>query len=222
MKEIIRSGARRSYLGARYLWDAGIPTAKPLGYVAEGCLPWKRVSVFVSDKIDADGNIQDIIATEKKLSRLRKKMLALMATITRRMHDQGYRHTDIVPHNFLVKDPQSERPEVFLIDTDKVHPARFTRPIRILKHFWDLRCLRRLKNSREELEWILQNYFGRQYRPAWLTAHTFWRRGGFNLFRHHKLALKQRKQALITPLTLLDDIAMLADDIPALIRLAGI
>lgn len=75
LKETFAPGAKRSYQGAVYLWNSGIPTARPLGYISEGPWPWQRVSVFVSEKIDADGNIQDIIATEKKLSRLRKKCL---------------------------------------------------------------------------------------------------------------------------------------------------
>jgi hypothetical protein len=186
LKELLCSGARKSFLGALNLWRAGVPTAEPVAYYVAGFYPWQKTGVFISEKIKSESTIQEFLG-KNTAPRVRQKLLASMALIARQVHDSGYRHTDIVPHNFLVNNPAGENPELFLIDTDKVYPARFSKIFAPIKTYQDLKCLMRLKITKPELEWFLKQYFGPGYKPVWLSILLFLQKGGFSLRRRLKI-----------------------------------
>lgn len=191
VKEMLQGGARKCFLGALFLKEAGIPTAEPVGFCSIGLTPWSKKGVFVCEYLENQGSIQDCLSVSDSAF-LRSELLFKMARIARKVHNHGLRHTDIVEHNFLVQTNVQGMPEVFLIDTDKVHFAGFSRFIPLLKQYLDLRCLMRLKYSDAELEWFLQQYFGFDYHSTWLKVLLFLRNGGFSLRRRFKIAKKKR------------------------------
>lgn len=188
-KEFLNPAAKRSYEGSVALYKNSIPTPKPVAYLALKNLPWNARGIAVFETIE-DSQELFILYCDKNSAF--DKLFKLAASYVRVLHDSGYRHTDIVLHNFLVQNENSDEPKLFIIDNDKVYKAAFLEVIKPLKTFFDLRCMRRLEVSDDELEFFLKNYFGSSYLPIWKKALYFWRNGGFNPILFYKKRVKKR------------------------------
>lgn len=187
LKSYIISGGEKSYRGSRWLWEAEIPSIKPVAWVKKG-LGYHQVSYFVYEKIDALGEVKDFLEDEKTNSSTKEQLIRSMADITRTVHAAGFRHTDIVSHNFLVQNMSEDGLRVLLIDTDKIEKVSVLgKKIPIIKLFFDLRCLRRLRFSPEEFEVFFGQYFNGKISVSDLKMWYFWVCGGFNIFKRYKM-----------------------------------
>lgn len=189
-KEILKPAAQRSYEGSVALYKNEIPTPKPVAYFASKKMPWNSRSIVVLETIE---DAKELFILYREKSGAFEKLFKIAASYVKLLHDSGYRHTDIVLHNFLVQSSDNNRNEkLFVIDTDKVHKTLFSAPIKTLKTFFDLRCIRRLEVRDDELELFLKNYFGSSYSHIWKKVLYFWRGGGFNPMLWYKSRVKKK------------------------------
>lgn len=197
------SGAEKSFRGARWLWEAGIPGIKPTAWAVHG-RGYHQVSYFVYERIEALGEVQDLLEQDSLSVQQERQLIQDMAKISRQVHQAGYRHTDIVPHNFLAQQQPQGQIKLLLIDTDKVEKASALGKIfKRTKLFFDLRCLRRLRFSPEQLSLFFHQYFQGGTRLRYLQQWYFWVRGGFNLYKRKKMRKRLPRHLLKLNLTLL-------------------
>lgn len=186
-RDFLKHGAKKSYEGSVALYKNGIPTPKPVAYLVAKNMPWNARGIVVLETIE-DSNELFILYRQKSVHF--EELFKVAASYVRQLHDRGYRHTDIVLHNFLVQNENSKEPKLFIIDNDKVYKAAFWEIIKPLKTFFDLRCIRRLEVSDDELELFLRNYFGSNYSYFWKKALYFHRNGGFNPMLWYKSKIR--------------------------------
>ncbi len=190
IKSYIISGAERSFRGATWLQDADIPSITPVAWAVIG-KGYRQVSYFVYEKLECNGSVQGAIQSSDIDIKTSESLLRCMGQITRKMHEAGLRHTDIVAHNFLYTNKEDDF-DVYLIDTDKMERTKlFFWPE--VKLFFDLRCLRRLKLEKRQLEVFFRSYFNQHWEKYYFKMWKFWLAGGFSLPRR----LKKRKDETI-------------------------
>ena len=189
---LIRDGLKRSYLGSLALEQAGIPSIRPLAQWTYRRSLLSRDSYFLYEAIETDEGVKtyrDRIAQDLNPERYANftRLVEMMAQLTRRLHDAGLRHGDIVTGNFLIfgheRDAHGElaigdRTRLYLIDTDHIQRARIS--FAPIKRFFDLRCLRRLDFDDEGVRFFLRRYLGTEQAEI-PCALRFWERGGFKL-----------------------------------------
>ena len=189
---LLRDNARRSYEGALALEQAGLETMRPLAHWTYRVSRFYREGYFLYQAIETDLGIKryrDSIADAPSPKQLENfnQLIEMMARLTRRMHDAGLRHGDIVTGNFLVAGHERDKAgellitdatRVYLIDTDHIKKARIA--LSPIKHFFDLYCLRRLDFDDEGVRFFLRRYYDR---PDVNISRSlrFWERGGFRL-----------------------------------------
>ncbi len=178
LKSLFSSGAKRSYRGAVWLWEAGIPTIRPVAFSSCGS-GFSQVGYFIYEAIEEGVRVSSLIGEMEEDDPERYRLIEQMAIITRRVHDAGYRHTDIVGHNFLlVRKDDGET--MYLIDTDKTKKAFIISRIPFFKRFFDIRCLRRLRIDNDGIRHFLRSYERGKLRKRDLRIFAFWLSGGFN------------------------------------------
>lgn len=192
IRSLLVSGAEKSFRGAAWLWEAKIPVIRPVAFSAKG-RGISRVSYFVYEAIAAEKDVNAFIADMEADDPRKPLLIGEMARITRKIHDAGYRYTDIVGHNFLVDTADASGARLYLIDTDKTQKTFFTAGVAPLKLFFDMRCLRRLRLDNDSIRHFLRVYHGRELKKSDLMLFSFWISGGFDLRK--RAALKKRLPA---------------------------
>lgn len=186
---LMRAGLEQSFRGALALEHAGIPSIRPLAHWTYKPSRWTRNSYFLYEAVETDLSLKsyrDAVAAEPTLPRLQtfQQLIAMMADTTRKLHDAGLRHGDVVTGNFLVTGHAwdaagelvlGEGARLHLIDTDHIYQTRWTGA---LKRFFDWHCLRRLDFDDEGTLFFLSRYCGRQISRIPMAL-RFWERGGF-------------------------------------------
>ncbi|MBN1840611.1 MAG: lipopolysaccharide kinase [Campylobacterales bacterium] len=170
LKDIFSSGAKRCFEGSAMLYRNGIPTAKPIGYFSMASLPWNKKSVAIFEAIEDAKELKELYVNHESFF---EELFMSMAECTKKMHDANIRHTDIVLHNFLVKEECGAQ-KLYLIDTDKVHYAGLSRISYLTKTFFDMHCIRRIEVNEREVALFLKHYFGKHYTPFWGKVLSFW------------------------------------------------
>lgn len=186
LRNIFRNYARTAFQGSLALHLADIPTPRPLAWWTKGDSQAKD-AYFLYEEISAMETLSEYLQSiwkEKGESATREasELIRSMAHLTRKMHDSGIMHGDIVTHNFLVHDNEFG---LALIDTDHVRPSHAFLPEPV-RRFYNLRCLRRLDLSPEGQRYFLSKYFGREIQLMEWSAFRFWYLGGFSFRRWFK------------------------------------
>ena len=197
------SGAQQSFRGACWLWEAGIPGIIPTAWAVRGH-GYHQVSYFVYERIEAQGEVKGFLQQDSLSVKQEHQLIQDMAKISLQVHQAGYRHTDIVPHNFLVQVQPQGQFKVLIIDTDKVKKTSiFGQVFKGSKLFFDLRCFRRLRLSPQQLSLFFHQYFQGDTRLRYLQQWYFWVNGGFNLYKRKKMKQRLPDNLLKLNLTLL-------------------
>jgi serine/threonine protein kinase len=204
LRNIFKNYARTAFQGSLALHIAGIPTPKPLAWWSKG--GWRaKDSYFIYEEIAAKETLSKYLQkiwdeNGEPAAKEASDLISAMAHVTRKMHEAGIRHGDIVTHNFLVCQNNSY---LALIDTDHVRPGNGFLPETVRK-FLNLRCLRRLDLSLHGQRYFLSRYYDREVRWGEWLAFRFWYLGGFGFRRWIKrfrkyLSGNSRKQPADVP-----------------------
>ena len=185
---------KRGFEGTLSLEAIGVPTYRAIGYWTYWRTMWMVDSYFLYEDEPADMTVFEFRRAVESgelpdaLKKVVPRMHREMARITRKLHDNGLRHGDIVEHNFLVTflSPLQEAVvnfELHLIDND--HVRRGMPQIPLLKQIHDMRCLRRLRLSPDKsARDFLQEYLGKAYNSFWLAVYRYYNSEWHRPVRH--------------------------------------
>lgn len=185
LKSLFKPAAKKSFMGAKNLLANGIPTVKPVAWSKAGFFH-RQISFFVYEYIDALGDAEIFIKSLSHNEDQKREIFRKVARSTRDLHDNGFKHHDIILNNFLVTRDKNTY-HVFLIDTDSISSSHLNHFFKIVKLFFDLRCIRRFRPEDKYLTVFFDEYFNKEVKPVHINMWLFWVRGGFNLYRRQKL-----------------------------------
>ncbi len=188
-----------AFKGAFLLRNIGIKCAKPIAYWTESNFFLQNKSYYLYEKIHTNHSLHSL-ANELSKSETNDKnsIFELLAnkitSITRNIHNAGFRQGDPHPGNFLIKLPDINikyltmedinKAEIFIIDLDKFSIAK---PLgKTVKRFFDIRCMRRCTLGPFNQDAMLKFYLQDDYSKIWSLVLKFWIRGGFNIFKWFK------------------------------------
>ena len=122
-------GARTEWLAIQRLEKLGVPTMSIAGFGERGLNPAGRQSFLLTDELTGTISLEDYCHcwSEKRPSpRLKRSIIANVAQMTKRLHENGVNHRDLYICHFLLKqdsaqpDAMAEEIELFLIDLHRV------------------------------------------------------------------------------------------------------
>lgn len=127
---------RLPVVGARTEWQAiqaferlGVATMSIAGFGERGFNPAGRQSFLLTDELVGTISLEDYCRCWPKVQpapRLKRSIIAKVALMTRRLHENGVNHRDLYICHFLMKqvsakqDATAEEIELFLIDLHRV------------------------------------------------------------------------------------------------------
>lgn len=146
---IRKSKAQRSYEYAKKLRTMGIPTPEPLGYleVRKGCL--LSQSYYVCEQIEGVRDMRNIFEYRDV-----SNLLADVAHLIVRMHNQGIWMKDFTPGNLLWRPSRDGHYDLFLVDINRM--AFNVTDKRKLD-----RCFAQLSEGHEMVEKMLRAFYRR-------------------------------------------------------------
>jgi hypothetical protein len=125
-----------------------------------------------------------------------------MADVAAKMHSNYLRHGDLAFGNFLVgmdasgevlkTSNPSNRPTLYVIDTDKVSSSRLRHPW--LKRMFDLKSLKPINFDPRERQIFLKKYLAEDYSRFWMRVFEFWHLGRYRLFHRAKKLWVQKRR----------------------------
>ena len=114
----IRSGkAERSYRFAQKLLKLGINTPKPIAYFEFKTSLFFKNSYYVSEQINYDFSIRDVINDSNFTDRI--KILKLFSSFTFKLHENNINYLDHSPGNTLIKANKGDY-KFYLIDLNRM------------------------------------------------------------------------------------------------------
>jgi hypothetical protein len=114
----IRSGkAERSYIFAQKLLKLGIDTPKPIAYFEFKTSLFFKNSYYVSEQINYDFSIRDVINDSNFTDRI--KILKLFSSFTYKLHENNINYLDHSPGNTLIKVDKGHY-KFYLIDLNRM------------------------------------------------------------------------------------------------------
>lgn len=114
----IRSGkAERSYRFAQKLLNLGINTPKPIAYFEFKTSLFFKNSYYVSEQINYDFSIRDVINDSNFTDRI--KILKLFSSFTFKLHENNINYLDHSPGNTLIKANKGDY-KFYLIDLNRM------------------------------------------------------------------------------------------------------
>lgn len=186
LKNALTNYARRSYFGARYLIEAGIPSIEPVEYLNVGHW-WARRGVFVYREVEAEQTLGQWLAANPEDSR-RTPVFMAVGSIINSLRQARVIQPDLVKSNILAHDDGVEL-QMTLIDTDDVRQLPLWWPgFAFMGVFlWSLRRMRVPDGLRAD---FFRACMGGQ---ASAGQYRFWRFIQDHNFKPWKRLLKKRK-----------------------------
>lgn len=162
------SKGMRSFVAARALAAAGIPTPEPVAAV-EAVAPGGP-SFYLCRRIDGAFEARSLLRAARAGADLSapelggvtpQALLTSLGRLLRKMHDAGIWHRDLSVGNVLVQPPAEDGVRLYLVDLNR---CRFPRRLSVSQRTRDL-C--RLALTRPALEeWLLGAYWGPELTPG--------------------------------------------------------
>jgi len=112
------SRAMKAYRTACYLLAHGLRTPLPLGVVEKRRWGFVQYNVYVTEAIANAITLQQCYTALPDGPDGLEEVIRLVACYTRRMHDSGLWHRDMVSSNLLLTGPSSNR-QVYLVDLNR-------------------------------------------------------------------------------------------------------
>ena len=113
-----RSRALKAYQTACHLLAHGLRTPLPLGVLEERRWRFVQYNVYVTEAVPDVITLQQYCATLPEGSAGLKEVMRLVAAYTRRMHDSGLWHRDLVSSNVLLTGAPGNR-QAYLVDLNR-------------------------------------------------------------------------------------------------------
>lgn len=185
LKNALTNYAFRSYLGASYLVNAGVPAIQPVDYLNAGPW-WARRGVFVYKEVEAEQTLGEWFTANPEDPR-RTSVFMHVASIINRLRQARVIQPDMVKSNILTSD-DGFRVHMTLIDTDDVRklPLWWPNAAFMLVFLWSLRRMRVPEALRDA---FFSACMGGQASPS---QYRFWRFIQDNNFKPWKRLLKRR------------------------------
>ena len=173
-------GARNEYLAIKRLTDLDIDTMTLVSYATKGWNPAKLKSYVVTEELKDTVSLEDYCANwlaNPPAFREKQLLIRKVATITKKMHENGVNHRDFYICHFLMKNKEvfSENIRLFLIDLHRVQ-LRKKVPVRWLVK--DLSALyfsaMHIGLTRRDLYRFIKIYQGYSLRNSFEREAKFW------------------------------------------------
>lgn len=194
-------GAGTEWRAIHRLGELGIPTTPAIAYASRGCNPAQRRSFVITRDLGDIVSLEDFCsdwATQPPPAALKHKLIAAVADIARRLHDNGLNHRDFYICHFCLDRGRLAVGEIllYLIDLHRVGIRAATPRTARMKDIAALYfsaldagltrrdCLRFMRHYRGSLRGTLSNE-----RPFWKQVET----------RAHKLYHKFHGRWPVTP-----------------------
>jgi len=113
-----RSRAMKAYRTACHLLAYGLRTPLPLGVCEERLWGFVQYNVYVTEAVTDVITLQQYYASLPDGPAGLEEVMRLVAAYTRRMHDSGLWHRDLVSSNLLLAGPPGHR-HVYLVDLNR-------------------------------------------------------------------------------------------------------
>ena len=186
----------RSFIGSLRLQQAGVDTIRPIAYWTFKSYFLNRKSYLLYQKVESELTVNELC--KQVLQSEATNKAALIETITNRcvclvkkIHAANVRHDDPHGHNILTSLTHEDIAELStedimkarftLIDNDRCTFSRNTH--KILKRFFDIKCLARFRIGEVPQQELLRLYLKDDYRAYWWHVLNFWKSGGFNFYK---------------------------------------
>lgn len=185
LKNSLTNFALRSYRGACYLSDAGVPVIEPVAFMNIAPF-WARRGVFLYRRVEADQTLGEWFIANPEDPR-RTGVFMQVADIIDRMRRARVIQPDMVKSNILVSD-DGEHVFMTLIDTDNVRQLPRWWPDWLFRtvFIWSLRRMRVPAGLRTD---FFRACHGGRYARGW---YGFWRFIQDNNFKPWKRLLRKR------------------------------
>jgi len=187
---LFRNPAKRSYLGATMLFEAGIPSIEPVCCLtSRSGLKRSGVVVYIASPASSTlGEWYGQNPSHALLSVVFKKL----AELVRVMDRHGLRQTDFTMRNVLITLLERDV-SLVLIDTDDIYKRNIEwlpKPVRLRMKLW---FLRRLRPSEEVSRVFLKAYLGDEYSEKALQQWLAIRASNSNPLKKIKKIIKKKK-----------------------------
>lgn len=113
-----RSRALKAYRTACHLLASGLRTPLPLGVCEERRWGFVQYNVYATEAVTEAVTLQQYCALLPDGPDGLEEVMRLVAAYTRRMHDSGLWHRDLVSSNVLLTGPPGQR-QVYLVDLNR-------------------------------------------------------------------------------------------------------
>ncbi|MGE3536107.1 MAG: lipopolysaccharide kinase InaA family protein [Candidatus Tectimicrobiota bacterium] len=113
-----RSRAMKAYRTACHLLAHGLLTPVPLGVCEERRWGFVRYNVYATEALSEAMTLQQYCEAVPEGAAGLEEVMRLVAAYTRRMHDSGLWHRDLVSSNVLLRGPAGQR-QVYVVDLNR-------------------------------------------------------------------------------------------------------
>ena len=145
-----KSKAERSYLNSVRLLQLGIGTPQPIAYILEQNLKGLYKSYYVSQQIDYDYTLGDLIAQRPAQG---EELMTRCLQFIHEFHSKGVYFVDLSVGNILIKQNPDGSTTFYLVDVNRT--TFYNRPLTCSE---SIKAFCRLDTSHKEKEWILKRY----------------------------------------------------------------
>lgn len=183
-----------SYNHSIHLYEANVPTIKPLAYWTYKPTLFKKKSYFLYEKVESELSVTELyeIIVRSNIDQ-KDRLLDIVSdrciNIVQSIHKANIRHDD--PHggniltdimkehieNLTIEDITKSK--FTLIDNDRCTSALIK--FGLVKRFFDIKCLTKFNVNQLSEQELLQKYLRDEYNSFWLNVLKFWKSGGFSL-----------------------------------------
>ena len=173
-------GARNEWLALCALRNAGVRSMTPVLFCERGLNPATRQSAILTESLESKVTLEDFETTE---SDLKRKLIAEVATMARKMHQAGINHRDFYLCHFLLDLPLVEDrddapgapPVLHLIDLHRAQIRQNVPRRWIVKDLGSLLFSAFEKNlTKRDLLRFVRVYSGSPLREVLVTDPEFW------------------------------------------------
>lgn len=173
-------GARNEWLALCALRNAGVRSMTPVLFCERGLNPATRQSAILTESLESKITLEDFETTE---SDLKRKLIAEVATMARKMHQAGINHRDFYLCHFLLDLPLVEDrddapgapPVLHLIDLHRAQIRQNVPRRWIVKDLGSLLFSAFEKNlTKRDLLRFVRVYSGSPLREVLVTDPEFW------------------------------------------------
>jgi len=135
----ILSGGRREWENLWSLRQLGIATVEPVGFGERRRWGWEMESFLITEELEGACRLTDFIPLRfplplpSSLIAQKRRLMNRLASLTHRMHEEGFFHRDLYLGHFFIKSEEARDFELYLMDLGRLIQPRGRRKRWIIK-----------------------------------------------------------------------------------------